>query len=86
MAWQYLTVCLFDFMLAPILLGVYSALFGGEWHNWDPLTIRGGAVYHLAMGAVVGVTVWSRGQEKLQWLNNDGDNKPCDENGNPRKD
>lgn len=71
MAWQYLAVCLFDFMIAPIMMGIYSA-YTGEYHAWDPLTIRGGGLYHLAMGAVVGVAVWSRGREKIQLLNTFG--------------
>jgi hypothetical protein len=75
MAWQYLTVCLFDFMLAPIMLTIWSAYTGQPYQSWDPLTIRGAGLYHIAMGAVVGVTVWSRGQEKLQWLNS-SDTKP----------
>jgi hypothetical protein len=70
MAWQYLIVCVFDFMIAPIMLGIYSA-YTGDYHSWDPLTIRGGGLYHLSMGAVVGVAVWSRGQEKLLLNNTD---------------
>jgi hypothetical protein len=70
MAYQYLVVCLFDFMLAPIMLGFYSA-YTGDFHAWDPMTVRGGGLYHLSMGAVVGVAVWSRGQEKLSILNNE---------------
>lgn len=69
MAWQYLVVCLFDFMIAPIMMGIYSAITG-DFHSWEPLTIRGGGLYHLSMGAVVGVAVWSRGNEKLAMLNN----------------
>jgi len=68
-AWQYLFVCLFDFMIAPIMMAFYS-VYTGEYHGWDPLTIRGGGLYHLAMGAVVGVAVWSRGREKMALMDN----------------
>jgi hypothetical protein len=78
MAWQYLVICLFDFMIAPIMMGFYSA-YTGDFHAWDPLTIRGGGLYHLSMGAVVGVAVWSRGQEKMQTLNSGDDDKPKDD-------
>lgn len=71
MAWQYFIVCLFDFLIAPILMGFYSA-YTGEFHSWDPLTIRGGGLYHIAMGGVVGVAVWSRGKEKMAILNTVG--------------
>lgn len=76
MAWQYFVVCLFDFMVAPILMGFYSA-YTGDYHPWEPLTLHGGGLYHLSMAAIVGVTVWSRGQEKMLQLNNNdngGDN------------
>lgn len=72
MAWQYLVVCLFDFMLAPIMMGIYSGITG-DFHAWEPLTIRGGGLYHLSMGAVVGVAVWSRGKEKMQSMLNNTD-------------
>lgn len=72
MAWQYLFVCLFDFVFAPIMTVVYSGMTG-DFHVWDPLTIRGGAIYHISMGAVVGVAVWSRGKEKMQLNTNEGD-------------
>jgi len=32
---------------------------------WQPLTLGGGGLYHLAMGAVLGIAAWSRGQEKI---------------------
>lgn len=72
MAWQYLFVCLFDFVFAPILLGIYS-WYSGEYHAWEPLSLHGGGLYHLSMGAIVGVTSWSRGKEKMALLNNDDD-------------
>jgi hypothetical protein len=68
MAWQWLVVCLFDFMIAPILLGIYS-YYTGTYQQWDPLTIRGGGLYHVAMGAVVGVSVWGRSAEKIKFMN-----------------
>lgn len=80
MAWQYLIVCLFDFMVAPILMGLYST-YTGEFHDWNPLTIRGGGLYHLSMGAVVGVAVWSRGKEKMSSMLNSEDDKDKDEPG-----
>lgn len=36
--------------------------------QWNPLTLQGGGLYHLAMGAVIGITAWSRGQEKIIWM------------------
>ena len=67
MAWQYVAVCLFDFILAPILT---MLLFNNDnvdhYVQWTPLTLQGGGLYHAVMGAIIGVYVWSRGQEKLK--------------------
>lgn len=64
-AWQYILVCIFDFIIGPVLTMLYFNYSGGEYVQWLPLTLQGGGLYHLAMGAVLGITSWSRGQEKL---------------------
>lgn len=65
MAWQYFIICMFDFMLAPIGLAIYSAARHIDYLVWLPLTLQGGGLYHLSMGAIIGVATWSRGNEKL---------------------
>lgn len=64
-AWQYFAVCLFDFIFAPVITMIFFAQIGGEYVQWVPLTLQGGGLYHLAMGAILGITSWSRMQEKL---------------------
>lgn len=66
MAWQYMSVCIFDFILAPIMMVIYSDHAGVPFVAWHPISLEGGGLYHLAMGAVLGITSWSRGQEKLK--------------------
>jgi hypothetical protein len=65
-AWQYVAVCLFDFIIAPVMILTY-AHFHPEavYAPWAPLTLQGGGLYHLSMGAIAGVSAWSRGQEKI---------------------
>lgn len=65
-AWQYFAVCLFDFILAPILLGMFAYVTGAAYIVWVPLTLQQGGFYHLSMGAIIGVAAWSRGQEKIK--------------------
>ena len=65
MAYQYLLVCLFDFVLAPILTMILSKYLGG-YHPWEPLTLKESGYYHMAMGAILGVAAWTRGQENLE--------------------
>lgn len=33
--------------------------------SWEPLTLKGGGLFHVAFGAILGATVWSRGQERI---------------------
>ena len=70
MAVQYFIICLFDFMLAPIGLSIYSIARGVEYIQWHPLTLEGGGLYHVALGAILGVSAWTRGQEKLKGVDN----------------
>ena len=65
MAWQYFSVCLFDFMIGPICNGIFYAYTKQTLIPWSPLTLQGGGLYHLSMGAIIGVTSWGRSQEKI---------------------
>ena len=66
MAWQYAAVCLFDFLIAPILTMLLFKTMGGDYVQWDPITLKESGFYHLSMAAIVGVAAWTRGQEKVQ--------------------
>jgi len=64
-AWQYFAVCMFDFIIFPFFdfgLSYYLKLD----NNWDPITLKDGGFYHLAMAAIIGVSAWTRGQEKIE--------------------
>ena len=66
MGWMYMAICLFDFMIAPILWSLIQAYFhGGIATQWQPLTLQGAGLFHLAMGAVIGISAYGRTQEKL---------------------
>lgn len=65
-AFQYVLICLFDFMLAPIGLSVYAALRDVAYIAWVPLTLQGGGMYHISMGAILGVSAWRRSIEKVE--------------------
>ena len=66
MAWQYTAVCIFDFILAPVLTMIYFKVSGGTYVPWIPLTLRESGFYHLSMAAIVGVSAWTRGQENIK--------------------
>lgn len=72
MAWMYLTICICDFIIFPIVWSAIQALYGGEVHNqWQPLTLQGAGFFHVAMGAVLGITAYGRTQEKIYGVSND---------------
>jgi len=37
--------------------------------EWSPLTLMGGAFFHIAFGAILGVAAFSRGKEKVAAIN-----------------
>ena len=66
MGWVYMSTCTFDFVLAPILWSILQAYSGGAvTSQWMPLTLQGAGLYHVAMGAVLGLTAFGRTQEKI---------------------
>lgn len=70
MAWSYLIICIFDFLIGPIGNAVFQAKFypTATFVSWSPITLGGGGLYHISMMAIVGVTAFSRGQEKIKLL------------------
>ena len=73
MGWMYMVVCFFDFVIAPILWSIVQALYkGGINVQWQPLTLQGAGLFHIAMGAVLGLAAYGRTQEKLGGANNGG--------------
>lgn len=73
MGWLYMSVCAFDFVLFPILWSLVQALHGGQVTNqWQPLTLQGAGLFHIAMGAVLGLAAYGRTQEKVAGANNGG--------------
>ena len=73
MGWMYMVVCSFDFVLAPILWSLLQSFSQGSVQTqWQPLTLQGAGLFHIAMGAVLGIAAYGRTQEKLGGANNGG--------------
>lgn len=67
MGWMYMAVCTFDFMVAPILWSVLQAMtHGNVTSQWQPVTLQGAGLFHVAMGAVLGIAAYGRTKEKLE--------------------
>jgi len=59
MAWLYFTTILLDFIVLPIL---HANLGHGAYQS---ITLQGGGLFHVAMGAIVGITALGRSWEKM---------------------
>jgi hypothetical protein len=72
LGWLYLAVCGFDFIVAPVLWSVLNMFTKGSTAQWAPLTLQGAGLFHISMGAVLGIAAYGRTQEKLSGANNGG--------------
>ena len=67
MGWVYMLTCTSDFVLFPVLWSVLQAVQGGQvTSQWNPITLQGAGLYHIAMGAVLGIAVYGRTKEKVE--------------------
>lgn len=67
MAYMYMAACLFDFIIFPIIWSVFQASHGGSVTTpWQPITLQGAGLFHVAMGAVLGIAAYGRTKEKIE--------------------
>ena len=76
MGWMYMLVCMFDMILFPILWSLLQTVTHTPITQWNPLTLQGAGLFHIAMGAVLGIAAFGRTQEKLNGANNGGAQTP----------
>jgi|LakMenEpi03Aug12_release.lakeMendotaPanAssembly.Ray.scaffolds.fasta_scaffold520523_2 hypothetical protein len=73
MGWMYMSVCIFDFVLFPILWAVVQFWEvmpeNDAFRQWQPLTLQGAGLFHMAMGAVLGISAYGRTKEKVESKN-----------------
>ena len=72
MGWMYMVVCTMDMVIFPILWSLLQTFHHQPITQWNPLTLQGAGLFHIAMGAVLGLAAWGRTQEKLGGANNGG--------------
>ena len=76
MGWMYMLVCTMDMIVFPILWSLLQTTTGTAITQWNPLTLQGAGLFHIAMGAVLGIAAFGRTQEKLSGANNGGAQAP----------
>ena len=72
MGWMYMIICLADMLVFPVLWSLLQAMTHQPITQWNPLTLQGAGLFHIAMGAVLGIAAMGRTQEKLAGANNGG--------------
>ena len=73
MGWMYMAVCVMDFVIFPILWSLLQSISHGQvTSQWQPLTLQGAGLFHIAMGGVLGLAAYGRTQEKMAGANNGG--------------
>lgn len=81
MALMYMVCCLFDFAIFPIMFTVVQfwevQAANDAFRQWAPITLQGGGLFHVAMGAVLGVSAYGRTQEKLGAATNTSTSVPA---------
>jgi hypothetical protein len=70
MGWLYMLICFMDFVGFPLISMFLPVVFKGfgvqyQYVAWQSLSLSNGGLIHLAFGAILGVSAWTRGQEKL---------------------
>ena len=77
MGWSYMLTCIADFVIFPVLWSILQSVSKGQVNvQWQPITLQGAGLYHIAMGAVLGIAAYGRTQEKLGGANNGGIQTP----------
>jgi len=77
MGWMYMVVCTMDMVVFPILWSLLQTFTHTQITQWNPLTLQGAGLFHIAMGAVLGIAAFGRTQEKLNGANNGGLQTPA---------
>jgi hypothetical protein len=69
MGWSYMFTCIADFVVFPVLWSLLQAVdHGSVTTQWQPITLQGAGLYHIAMGAVLGIAAFGRTKEKIAGL------------------
>jgi hypothetical protein len=67
MGWMYMAVCICDFIIFPILWSILQVVSKGSVTTpWQPISLQGAGLFHVAMGAVLGIAAYGRTKEKIE--------------------
>jgi hypothetical protein len=70
MAITYMLINICDFIAFPVMFTIVqfweTQAANDAFRQWQPLSLQGGGFIHLAFGAILGISAWTRGQEKVE--------------------
>lgn len=64
MAWTYMAICIFDFIIAPVAVSILITFYKSTIPVWTALTLQSGGLIHVAFGTILGVAAWGRTKER----------------------
>ena len=76
MGWIYMVTCITDFILFPVFWAIIQTVAKQPITPWQPITLQGAGLYHVAMGAIIGIAAFGRTQEKIAGANVGGATAP----------
>jgi hypothetical protein len=62
-------------MLGPILNYFYFFVTNQAFVLWQPLTLNLSGFYHISMAAILGISAYTRGQEKIAKIESNQDSE-----------
>ena len=67
--WLYMFICFMDFVVFPAAQMAMWALLthtpSDKFVDWSSLTLTNGGIFHVAMGAVLGIAAYTRSAESV---------------------
>ena len=78
----YLFICLCDFFIGPVVWNIRMDSYCNmmvakdlvcDASRWTPLTLEGGAMFHISFGAILGATAWKK-KDELEIHHRNGSN------------
>jgi len=65
-AYVYLAICIFDFILGPIIYNTLQFFNPGQTvEMWTAISLQGGGILHLSFGAIIGIHTHSKTRERI---------------------
>lgn len=77
MAITYMAINIFDFIVMPVFFNLLQFWTEGQAiSSYQSLTLQGGGLIHIAFGAILGISAWTRGQEKVAAIESNSSYEP----------